>query len=134
MCLSWFNSNLIRAVPVSLGSLQRQYLYLCTSKASKLSTCQCRRGTRSRVRRQGRRGLGRATAAAGACSVSICTCVPVKQVNGVAGSRDSCSRRLQRHYLYLCTSKASKLSSWFARQLQQAPAASVFVLVYQYSK
>ncbi len=61
----------------------------------------------------GEQGVER-VACVGACSVSMCAFVPVKQVKWVSKEwsvSPVLQRRLQRHYLCCCTSKASKVST-----------------------
>ena len=94
-------------------SLRYQYVYSCTSKASKLSTwAWC-----ARTRRPW--DSGGLSAAVGWWRVSTCTFVPVKQVNWDSGGLSAgvewwgvstCTFVLVKH---VCTSKASKLKLRF---------------------
>ena len=84
--------------------LRCQYLYFCTSNASKMNTCPL-------ARNQGARYASNAALVSERLCVSICTFVLVKQANWERGRRQGRAALLvMRQYVYCCTSsKASKL-------------------------
>jgi hypothetical protein len=110
------------AVSLCTSSFCVSICTFCTSKVSKACMAAVRRGCAPED--------GRAECLGQLVGVSICTFVLVKQVNwwcvvGVRrrarGQRFLAHLQLLRQYLYFCTSKASKLSTWRRRlSLQRA--------------
>jgi len=105
-----------------------------------------RGGARQKKKNRPRGGLlpGNPFAKKPGCSVSICTFVPVNQVNwvpfakkpgsamrigGWTRARQPAGVRQQRQYLYFCTSKASKLNTLSSGARQQCQLFSICTFV-----
>jgi hypothetical protein len=111
-------------------------LYMCTSKASKLSTSgETEVAGGKQIDAHVAHKLPRSPHVTAACSVSICTLVPVKQGKKIlffqASSQPARHCRLQRECSYSCTSKARKKNG-------RSPSLSLPLclsnIIYIYSK
>jgi hypothetical protein len=112
-----------------------QYLYFCTSKASKQRTWG--RRPQKGQRRSDFCKHSPSAECSSAISVSICTFVLVKQVNWAISASTRPALGVPRsdlcQYLYFCTSKASKLSTWVCLQQHVSmPVKHIYIYTYIY--